>query len=162
MDDDLLIIGCDSDDEIDSDCSETSSDQPSDQHSEGRSRSSAEVSGEGDTRSRKRKRQETQAEKVLSLGQELALTDSEPENEDLKQEETGKNKKGKIEETSVTEEPKEADISHAIYSLGNYCPRMLRGLPCTKARCSWVHYMVPSSAVSQLLRILANRYCRRL
>ena len=152
MDDEILIIGCDSDDEIDSTCSDTSSDQLN----EGRQKS---TSSDEAARLRKRKREESQ-ERRLTLGEELALTDSDNEgNED--QNETFKNKKRKnVEGTSApdTEEFKAADIGAAIYSLGNYCPRMLRGVPCTKARCSWVHYMVPSSAVSQLYRILANRY----
>ena len=158
MDDEILIIGCDSDDEIDSTCSDTSSDQLN----EGRQKStpsSEETGGESDARSRKRKREESQ-ERGLTLGEELALTDSDSEGTEVQNETFKKKERKNVEETTApdTEESKAADIGLAIYSLGNYCPRMLRGVPCTKARCSWVHYMVPSSAVSQLYRILANRY----
>ena len=41
--------------------------------------------------------------------------------------------------------------------LGNYCSRMLQGVPCTKDFCSWIHYMKPEDAVSQLYRIYSNR-----
>lgn len=159
MEEEILIIGCDSEDEIDSTCSDTSEDQLSD----GRPQwTPASQQVGGDSRPGKRRRAELQT-KGLTLGQELALTDSEPEpdnsNGDQSQKETFKRKRGKMAETSDhdAEESKAADIGHAIYSLGNHCPRMLRGVPCTKARCSWVHYMVPSSAVSQLYRVLANR-----
>ena len=146
MEDDILIIGCDSDDEIDSTCSDTSSSPSED------------AGGESDVIPRKRKREESQ-ERRLTLGEELALTDSENDEGSEDQNEMIKDlKRRKVKETPNTEEAKAADIGNAIYSLGNYCPRMLRGVPCTKARCSWVHYMVPSSAVSQLYRILANRY----
>ena len=151
MEDDILIIGCDSDDEIDSTCSDTSSDQLKS------TSPSEEAGGESDARPRKRKREESQ-ERRLTLGEELALTDSENEGSEDQNETFKDKKRRKVEEIQNTEEAKAADIGNAIYSLGNYCPRMLRGVPCTKARCSWVHYMVPSSAVSQLYRILANRY----
>ena len=159
MEEEILIIGCDSEDEIGSTCSDTSEDQLSDGKQQWTSASEL-AGGEGDSRPEKRRRAELQT-KGFTLGQELALTDSEPEadNDDQSQKKTYKNKRVKVAETSDNdaEESKAADIGHAIYSLGNHCPRMLRGVPCTKARCSWVHYMVPSSAVSQLYRVLANR-----
>ena len=161
MEEEILIIGCDSEDEIESTCSDTSEDQLSDGRPQWTSASEQQqVGGEADSRPGKRRRADLQT-KGLTLGQELAFTDLEPEpdNDDQSQKETFKKKRGKMAETSDhdVEDSKATDIGHAIYSLGNHCPRMLRGVPCTKARCSWVHYMVPSSAVSQLYRVLANR-----
>ena len=160
MDDDFLIIGCESDDEIDSTCSDTSSD------CEGLKEASrlpqAKSKAEGESDSSKRKRSTEHQVEGLTLDEELALTDSESEVDE--QEESSKKKRrtgtedpSKISD-NLSEDSKEADIGYAIYSLGNYCPRMLRGVPCTKDRCSWVHYMLPSNAVSQLYRILANRF----
>ena len=156
MDEEILIINCDSEDET---LGDTSEDQQRDSRSK-RTSAPAQAGGEDDSRPRKRGRKELQMNRI-TLDQELALTDSEPEHdkEDQIQKKTSKNKRAKVGEASVpdAEESKAADLGHAIYSLGNHCPRMLRGIPCTKPRCSWVHYMVPSSAVSQLYRIVANR-----
>ena len=52
------------------------------------------------------------------------------------------------------------DIGLAIYNLGNYCKRMLRGVLCLKPKCSWVHYMATGDAVSQFYRICSNRSVR--
>ena len=49
------------------------------------------------------------------------------------------------------------DLHQAIYSLGNYCKRMVRGVMCSKLKCSWVHYMTPEDAVTQFYRICSNR-----
>merc|ERR1719153_667287 len=49
------------------------------------------------------------------------------------------------------------DLHLAIYSLGNYCKRMVRGVMCSKPKCSWVHYMTPEDAVTQFYRICSNR-----
>lgn len=52
------------------------------------------------------------------------------------------------------------DLHLAIYSLGNYCKRMVRGVMCSKPKCSWVHYMTPEDAVTQFYRICPNRSAR--
>jgi len=52
------------------------------------------------------------------------------------------------------------DLHLAIYSLGNYCKRMVRGVMCSKPKCSWVHYMTPEDAVTQFYRICSNRSAR--
>merc|ERR1719369_2519281 len=68
------------------------------------------------------------------------------------------------ENTNMEEVAKEDDVADsdddlhlAIYSLGNYCKRMVRGVMCSKLRCSWVHYMTPGDAVTQFYRICSNR-----
>jgi len=50
-----------------------------------------------------------------------------------------------------------ADLEDTIYSLGNYCTRMLRGKICSREKCSWIHYMTPKDAVNQFFRIFSNR-----
>merc|ERR1719462_1118407 len=50
-----------------------------------------------------------------------------------------------------------ADLEDIIYSLGNYCTRMLRGKKCSRERCSWIHYMTPKDAANQFFRIFSNR-----
>ena len=52
------------------------------------------------------------------------------------------------------------DLHLAIYSLGNYCKRMVRGVMCSKPKCSWVHYMTQEDAVTQFYRICSNRSAR--
>ena len=115
MDEEILIIGCDSEDE-------TLGDE--DQQRDGRSKwtsAPAQAGGEDDLRPRKRGRAELQMNRI-TLDQELALTDSEPEpdKEDQIQEKTSKNRKkriAKVAEASVpdAEESKAADLGHAIY-----------------------------------------------
>ena len=39
-----------------------------------------------------------------------------------------------------------------INSLGNNCKRMVRGIVCSKSKCSWVHYMHRADAASQFFR----------
>ena len=61
-------------------------------------------------------------------------------------------------EEVADEKNKENDyLEFESLRLGNYCSRMLQGVPCTKDFCSWIHYMKPEDAVSQLYRIYSNR-----
>ena len=88
MDEEILIIGCDSEDETLGDTSE-------DQQRDGRSKwtsAPAQAGGEDDSRPRKRGRKELQMNRI-TLDQELALTDSEPEpdKKDQIQNKTSKN-----------------------------------------------------------------------
>ena len=48
-----------------------------------------------------------------------------------------------------------------VYSLGNYCPRLLAGRECEKGRCAWTHYMMPRDAAHQFTKILQFRYCSK-
>eukprot|EP00092_Neocalanus_flemingeri_P037010 GFUD01040293.1.p1 GENE.GFUD01040293.1~~GFUD01040293.1.p1 ORF type:complete len:1163 (+),score=378.45 GFUD01040293.1:55-3489(+) len=70
---------------------------------------------------------------------------------------SGDEDENKDDEQNNNQEDSDDDIGLAIYSLGNYCKRMLRGVLCSKRKCSWVHYMDPGDAVTQFYRICSNR-----
>ena len=44
-----------------------------------------------------------------------------------------------------------------VYSMGNYCSRMLAGHKCEETSCSWSHFMMARDAASQFSKILQFR-----
>ena len=45
----------------------------------------------------------------------------------------------------------------SVYSMGNYCSTMLRGLKCEETSCSWSHAMLAQDAATQFNKILQFR-----
>ena len=64
-----------------------------------------------------------------------------------------------VEKEVVTEDLGDKVILNesTVYSMGNYCSRMLAGHKCEETSCSWSHFMMARDAASQFSKILQFR-----
>ena len=180
--DDFLVVGCESDDDIDGvlksrDDEENNQKAAEERHATDKHPKKRKLSSRKQRKSSKRKPCDEVEE---DLKQQLALSDTDDEEEDnhlpslVAEQEISKrmmqdfqldNEEDEDDDDDTNNsnnnesevENKDDEMVFTIYSLGNYCPRMLRGWRCAKESCSWIHYMQPADASMQFFRILSNR-----